>query len=83
MEIQMVWPHLKILWHGKDNAVGDSERNKKQRTIEEEMIRQHQGMDRNGVWRFPEGSERQGKVEGYCCNIICGAPTTTEVKGLR
>ena len=23
---QMVWPHLKILWHGKDNSAGDSER---------------------------------------------------------
>ena len=43
-------------------------------------------MDRNGVWRFPEGSGRQGKID-YCkryyCNVICGAPTTAEVKGLR
>ena len=35
------------------------------------------------VWRVPEGSGRQGRVERYCCNIICGAPTTSEVKGLR
>ena len=27
----MVWPHLKILWHGEDNSVGDSERSKKER----------------------------------------------------
>ena len=27
-------------------------------------------MDGNGVWRFPEGSGRQGRVERYCCNII-------------
>ena len=40
-------------------------------------------MDGNGVWRFPEGSGRQGRVERYCCNVICGAPTTSEVKGLR
>ena len=40
-------------------------------------------MDWNGVWRFPEGSGRQGRVERYCCNIICGAPTTSEVKGPR
>ena len=39
--------------------------------------------DVNGVWRFPEGSGRQGMVERYCCNVICGAPTTSEVKGLR
>ena len=43
----------------------------------------HQGMDGNGVWRFPEGSGRQGRMERYCCNVICGAPTTSKVKGLR
>ena len=77
------WPHLKILWHGEDNSAGDSERNKKERKTEKEMIRYYQGMDRNGVWRFPMGSGRQGRVEMYCCNVICGAPTTSEVKGLR
>ena len=40
-------------------------------------------MNRNGVWRFPEGSGRQGRVERYSCNVICGAPTTSEVKRLR
>ena len=25
-ETQMVWPHLKILWHGEDNSAGGSER---------------------------------------------------------
>ena len=40
-------------------------------------------MDGNGVWRFPEGSGRQGRVERYCCNVICGTPMTSEVKGLR
>ena len=35
----------------------------------------NQRMDGNWVWRFPEGSGRQGKVERYCCN--------TKVKGLR
>ena len=37
----------------------------------------------NGVWRFPEGSGRHGRMEKYCCNVICGAPTTSKVKGLR
>ena len=36
-ETQMVWPHLKVLWHGKDNSAGDSERRKKERKTEEEM----------------------------------------------
>ena len=39
--------------------------------------------DGNGVWRFPEGSGRQGRMERYCCNVIYGAPTTSKVKGLR
>ena len=79
----MVWPHLKILWHGEDNSAGDRERSKKERKTEEEMGRLHQGMDENRVWRFPEGSRRQGMVKRYCCNVICGAPTTSKVKGLK
>ena len=35
----MVWPHLKILWHGEDNSAGDSERNKKERKTEEDVGR--------------------------------------------
>ena len=38
-ETQMVWPHLKIFWHGEDNSAGDSKMNKKERKTEEEMIR--------------------------------------------
>ena len=38
-ETQMVWPHLRIFWHGEDNSAGDSKRNKKERKTEEEMIR--------------------------------------------
>ena len=34
-ETQIEWPHFKILWHGEDNAEGDSERSKKARKIEE------------------------------------------------
>ena len=32
--------------------------------------------------RAMEEREERG-VETYCCNVICGAPTTSEVKGLR
>ena len=28
-------------------------------------------------------AEKKGRVERYCCNVICGAPTTSEVKELR
>ena len=47
------------------------------------MGRKHEGMGGNKVWRFLEGSGRQGRVERYCCNVICGATTTSKVKGLR
>ena len=49
---------------------------------EEEMGRQHQGMDRPEVRQVPEGSEEQGKMEKIGCKIICGAPVTLTVKGL-
>ena len=39
-------------------------------------------MDNDEVWRHPEGSRRQGKVERYCYRVICDAPTTDNVKRL-
>ena len=48
----------------------------------EEVVRQHQGMDRPGVHKAPEGSEEQRKMLKTGCEIICGAPTTPAVKGL-
>ena len=58
------------------------ERGKKTRQTEEEVGRQHQGMDRPGVRQVPEGSGEQGKMEKTGCKIIYGAPTTLAVKGL-
>ena len=46
------------------------------------MGRQHQVMDRPGVWQVPEGSGEQGKMEKTGCKIICGALATLAVKGL-
>ena len=40
-------------------------------------------MDRPGVRQVPEGSGEQGKMEETGCKIICGAPTTLMVKGLK
>ena len=48
---------------------------------QEEVGRQHQGMDRPGVRQVPEGSGEQGKMEETDCEIICHAPTTLAVKG--
>ena len=58
-----------------------SERGKKTRQTEEEVGRQHQGMDRCGVCQIPEGSGGQGKMEETGCKIICDAPTILVVKG--
>ena len=49
---------------------------------EEEVGRQHQGMDRPGVRQVPEGSGEQKKMEKTGCKIICGAPMTLAVKRL-
>ena len=38
----------------------------RRRGRQKEMGIKHQGMDEYGVWRFPEGSGRQGRVEKYC-----------------
>ena len=57
------------------------ERGKKTRQTEEEMGRQHQGMDRPGVRQVPAGSGEQEKMEETGCEIICGAPTTLTVDG--
>ena len=57
-----------------------SERGKKTRQTEEEVGRQHQGMDRPGVPQVPEVNGEQGKMEDTGCEIICGAPTTLAVK---
>ena len=48
---------------------------------QEQVGRQHQGMDRPGVCQVPEGSGEQGKMQETGCEIICGAPTTPAVKG--
>ena len=72
--VHQVWP--------KPSA-RHSERGKKTRQTEEEVGRQHQGMDRPGVRQVPEGSGEQGKMEKTGCKIICDAQTTLAVKGLK
>ena len=57
-----------------------SDRGKKTRRTEEEVGRQHQGMNRPGARQVPEGGGGQGKMEETGAEIICGAPTTLAVK---
>ena len=46
---------------GQNHLARHSEGGKKIRQTEEEVGRQHQGMDRPGVRQVPEGSGEQGK----------------------
>ena len=71
---------LKPVWIDKNISLSSKIRLTRQ--TEEEVGRQHQGMDRPGVRQVPEGSGEQGKTEKTGCKIICGAPTTLAVKGL-
>ena len=72
--IRSGWPKppCKAQWRGGG---------KKRRKTEEEVRKQHQGMDRTGFRQAPEGSGERRKMEESCCEIICGAPTTRAVKG--
>ena len=82
MQTSVVWSCLPFIRSGQNHLTRHSERGKKTRQTEEEVGRQHQGMDRPGVHKVPEGSGEQGKMEKTGCKIICGAPTTLAVKGL-
>ena len=72
---------LPLIRSDQNHLERHSEKGKKKRQTEEEVGRQHQGMDRPGVRQVPEDSGERGKMEETGCEIICGAPTTHGVKG--
>ena len=79
----------KLQWYGHvsrssglaKTILQGNERGNKTRQTEEEVGRQHQGMDRPGVWQVLEGSRVQGNVEKTGFEIICSTPTTLAIKG--
>ena len=77
----VVWSCLLFIRSGQNHLARHREKGKKTRQTEEEVGRQHQGMDRPGVRQVPAGSGEQGKMEKTGCEIICGAPMTLVVKG--
>ena len=77
----MVWSCLPFIKSGQNHLARHSERGKKTRQTEEEVGRQHQGMDMSGVRHVPEGSGEQKKLEETGCEIICGVQMTLAVKG--
>ena len=70
-----------VIRSGRNHLARHSERVKKTRQIEEDVEKQHEGMDRPGVRQATQGSGEQGKIEETGCEIICGAPMTLAVKG--
>ena len=73
---------LPFIRFGQNHLARHSERGKKTRQTEEEVGRQHQGMDRRGVRQVPASSaEQKIKMEETGCELICGAPTNLAVKG--
>ena len=84
-QIAVIWSRLLFIGSGQNHLARHSDRGKKTRQTEEEVGRQHQGMDRRGVRqvpKVPEGSGGHGKMEETGCEIICGTPTTIAVKGV-
>ena len=75
----VVWTCLPFIRSGQNHLARHGERGKKARQIEEEVGRQHQGMDRPGVRQVPDGSGEKRKMEETGCEVICDAPTTLAV----
>ena len=82
MQTAVIWSCLLFIRSGQNRVARHSEREKKTRQTEEEVGRQHQGMDRPGVCQSPDGGGEQGNMKETGCELICGAPTTLAVKGL-
>ena len=82
MQTAVVWSCFLFIRSGQNHLARHSVRGEKKRLTKEEVGRQHQGMDRPGIWQVPEGCGEQGKMEKTGCKIICGAPMTLEVKRL-
>ena len=57
----MVWSCLPFIRSGQNHLARHSEKGKKTRQTEEEVGRQHQGMDRPGVRQVTEGAVENGE----------------------
>ena len=60
-KLSVVWSCLPFIRSGQKHFARHNERGKKTRQTEEEVGRQHQGMDRSGVRKVTEGSGEQGE----------------------
>ena len=71
--VHHVWPN---------HLARHSERGKKTRQTDEEVGRQHQGMDRPGVRQIPEGSGEQGKNGRNCLRNHLWCPNDPRSHGI-
>ena len=76
-----MWTCLPFFRSVQNHLAKHRERGKKTRQTEEEVGRQHQGVDRPEVRQVPEVGGEQRKMEETGCEVICGAPSTLAVKG--
>ena len=74
----VVWSCLPIIMSSQNHLARHSEREKKTRQTEEEVGRQHQGLDRPGARQSPRGQWKQGENGGnwlrnhlWCPNDSC------------
>ena len=74
VQTAVVWSCLPFITSGQNHLARHSKRGKKTRQTEVEVGRQHQGMDRPGVQKVPEGSGKHRKMEKTGCKIICECP---------
>ena len=77
----VVWTCLPFIGSGQNNLARHNERGKKTRQTEEEVGRQHQGVDMPGARKVPEGSGEQRKWKKLVAKSSVGGPTTFAVKG--
>ena len=61
----VVWSCFPFIRSGQNHLARHSEREKKTRQTEEEVGRQHQGMDRPGLRQVPEGSGERKNGENW------------------
>ena len=61
MQTAVVWPCLPFIRSGQNHLARHSKRGKKTRQTEEEVGRQHRGMDRPGVCQVPRAVENREK----------------------
>ena len=92
-DLQSIVKRRQLKWYGRvsrssglaKTILEGTERGRKTRQTEEEVGRQHQGMDRPGARQVPEGNGEQKerkkgkKMEEAGCEVVCGAPSTPAV----